>query len=42
MVLLTSSNDPFASDEEEGDDDVGLSGNTGLQVDVNGIVKRSY
>ena len=39
MVLLTPYNDPFASDEEEGDDDIGLSGNISLQVDVSGIVK---
>ena len=38
-MLLTPSNDPFASDEEEGDDDIGLSGNISLQVDVSGIVK---
>ena len=39
MVLLPPSNDPFASDEEEGDDDIGLSGNINLLVDVSGIVK---
>ena len=39
MVLLPPSNDPFASDEEEGDDDIDFSGNINLPVDVCGIVK---
>ena len=39
VVILPLSNDPFASDDEEGDDDIGLSGNINLAVDVSGIVK---
>ena len=38
VVLLLPSNDPLALDEEEVDDDVGLSGNINLPVDVSGIV----
>ena len=39
VVLFPPSNDPFASDEEEGGDDIGLSGNINLPVDVSGIVE---
>lgn len=38
VVLLLPSNNSLASDEEEVDDDVGLSGNINLPVDVSGIV----
>ena len=37
-MLLPSSNDQFALNEEE-EDDIGLSGNINLLVDVSGIVK---
>ena len=39
VVLVPPSNDLFASDKEECDDDIGLSGNINLPVDVSGIVK---
>ena len=39
MALLPPSNNSFASDEEEGNDDIGLSGNINLPVDLSGIVK---
>ena len=34
VVLLPPSNDPYASDEEEGDNDIGLAGNLNLLSDV--------
>ena len=34
VVLLPPSNDPYASDEEEGDNDTGLAGNLNLLSDV--------
>ena len=37
VVLLPPSNDLYASDEEEGDDDIGLAGNLNLPSDVTGI-----
>ena len=36
VALLPPSNDPYASDEEEGDDDIGLAGNLNLPSDVTG------
>ena len=39
VVLLPPSNDPYASDEEEGDDDVGLAGNINLPGDVSGAIE---
>ena len=35
--MIPPCNDPFASDEEESGDDIGLSGNIHLPVDVSGI-----
>ena len=37
--MISPCNDSFASDDEESDDDVGLSGNIHLPVDVSGIVE---
>ena len=37
VVLLPPSNDLYASDEEEGDDDIELAGNLNLPSDVTGI-----
>ena len=39
LVLLPPANDPYASDEEEGDDDIGLAGNINLPSDVTGAVE---
>ena len=39
VVLLPPSNDPYASDEEEGDDDIGLAGNLNLPSDVTGTIE---
>ena len=39
IVLLPPSNDPFASDEEDGDDDIGLAGYLNLPADVSGAVE---
>ena len=39
VVLLLPANDPYASDEEEGDDDIGLAGNINLPSDVTGAVE---
>ena len=39
VVLLPPSNDPFTSDEEEGADDIGLSGNINLPINVSGIAE---
>ena len=39
VVLLPPPNDPYASDEEVGDDDVGLVGNIDLPADVTEILK---
>ena len=39
VVLVPPSNDPFASDEEEGDDDIGLTGNINLPLDVSGTIE---
>ena len=39
VVLLPPCDDPFASDEEEGDDDIGLAGNINLPTDVSGTVE---
>ena len=41
VVLLPPSNDPFASDEEEGGDEIDLSGNIDLLVDISGIVEMA-
>ena len=35
-VLLPPANDPYASDEDVGDDDVGFGGNLDLPADVAG------
>ena len=39
VVLLPPANEPYASDEEEGDDDVGLAGNINLPSDGTGAVE---
>ena len=39
VVLLPPSNDPYASEEEEGDDDIGLAGNLNLPSDVTGTIE---
>ena len=39
IVLLPPSNDPFASDEKDKDDDIGLAGNLNLLADVSGAVE---
>ena len=39
VVLLPPSNDPYASDEEEGDDDIGLAGNLNLPSDFTGTIE---
>ena len=39
VVLLPPSNDPYASDEEEGDDDIELDGNLNLPSDVTGTIE---
>ena len=39
VVLLPPSNDPYASDEEERDDDIGLAGNLNLPPDVTGTIE---
>ena len=39
LVLLPPPNDPYASDEEIGDDDVGLVANLGLPADVTGTLE---
>ena len=39
IVMLPPSNDPFTSDEEDGDDDIGLAGNLNLPADVSGAVE---
>ena len=39
LVLLPPSNDQYASDEEVGDDDIGLTGNIELPSDVTGNVE---
>ena len=39
VVLLPPSNDPYASDEEEGDDGIGLAGNLNLPSDVTGTIE---
>ena len=41
VVMLPPSNEPFASDEEGGDD-IGLSGNINLPVDVRDIDSAQY
>ena len=39
IVMLPPSNDPFASDEEDEDDDRALAGNLNLPADVSGAVE---
>ena len=39
VVLLPPANDPYASDKEEGDDDIGLAGNINLPSDITGAVE---
>lgn len=39
VVLLPPANDPYASHEEEGDDDIGLAGNINLPSDVTGAAE---
>ena len=39
IVLLPPANDFYASDEEEGDDDIGLAGNINLPFAVTGVVE---
>ena len=39
IVLVPPSNSPFASDEEDGDDDIGLAGNLNLTADVSGTIE---
>lgn len=39
VVLLPPSNDPYASDEEAGDDDIGMGGNIDLPADVAGTIE---
>ena len=39
VVLLPPANDPYASDEEVGDDDIGFGGNLDLTADVAGAVE---
>ena len=39
VVLLPPANDPYASDEEVGDDDIGFAGNLDLPADVAGAVE---
>ena len=39
IVMLPPSNDPFTSDEEDGDDDIGLAGNLNLPADVSGAIE---
>ena len=39
LVLLPPPNDPFASDEEIGDDDIGLVANIGLPNDLAGTLE---
>ena len=39
IVLLPPSNDPFTSDKEDKDDDIGLAGNLNLPADVSGVVE---
>ena len=39
VVLLPPANDPYASDEEVGDDDIGFAGNLDLPADVAGKVR---
>ena len=36
LVILPPDSDPYASDEEVGDDDIGLAGNLDLPADVTG------
>ena len=37
--MLPPANDTYASDEEEGDDNIGLAGNISLPFDLTGAVK---
>ena len=39
LVLLPPPNDQYGSDEEVGDDDIGLAGNIDLPTDVTGVVE---
>ena len=39
VVLLPPSNDPYASDEDEGDDDIGLAENLNLSSNVTGTIE---
>ena len=39
LVLLPPPNDPYASDEEIGDDDIGLAPNFGLPSGVTGTLE---
>ena len=39
IVLLPPDNDPYASDEEDGDDDIGLTGNINLPADTSGAIE---
>ena len=42
IVLLPPSNNPFVSDEEDGDNDIGLAGNLNLPADVSGAVETHH
>ena len=39
IVLLPPDNDPYSSDEEDGDDDIRLAGNINLPTDTSGAIE---